>query len=235
MSYDLLETLQADVLAILQATPALADAVILSDNEGDIEAKVVRALAPLKSSAGGKNGLACVVLLPEITQSEANLPGPPVTVEIQIQTLENVLINRRAEGGTGLRSSQAALIVLNALHLHSLGGQSLYSDKDPITPVKVKAGHVSHAVLLKLRANGLQGPGKAAAVSVQMSEDTITLACATSGADIYSSTDGSYPDSTNGTLYTAPFAAPDVGTVVRAAAYKNDLNPGDVLEFRITD
>lgn len=316
-SNDMLEVLQADVAAILAATPALADAVVLADNEGDIEAKVTRALGTL---TGTKKGLCVVVLLPEITESETNLPGPPVLVEVEIQTIEAVTINR-ATGGTGLRSSQAALITLNALHHQVLGSRALYADKDPITPVKVKPGFVSHAVKLLTRASGLQGPGKASAVeaavvagtgmvvagagtvasngtyaaadgmyskagwyirpapdnsgrwwftlggvpyyisndttaatpaacsgwyatgngtlplpTVTATPHTLALTCATSGAAIYYTTDGSYPAeaNTHATLYTAPIALPAAGTMVRAAAYKTALNPGDCAEIIIT-
>ena len=40
---------------------------------------------------------------------------------------------------------------------------------------------------------------------------TITLACATTGANIYYTTDGSEPSNSNGTLYTAAFTLPSVG------------------------
>jgi hypothetical protein len=328
---DMLEVLQADVTALLQNVPALADAVVMADNEGDIETKVLRSLAPLR---GAKRGLAVVVLLPEVTDSEENLPGPPVNVEIEIQTIEAVTINRQAGSGTNMRSSQAALITLNALHHQSFGSTALYAGKDPITPVKVKAGHVSHAVKLMVRANGLQGPGKVAGISADLGEggdtaaltitgvtnpagmngeipevaaesgrrkwlrisagfataifwdgatwriehgdgedefaflgsdedvatpdlvedwvisstetgypvlaigatgDTIILACETAGAAIYYTTDGTYPTPTNGTLYSDPFAAPAVGTTIRAAGYKTGLNPGDCLEFTLID
>ena len=63
---------------------------------------------------------------------------------------------------------------------------------------------------------------------------SLTLTTATPGASIRYTTDGSYPTPTNGTLYTAPFPPPAVGTTVRAAAYKTGLNPGDCLEFNIT-
>jgi hypothetical protein len=65
--------------------------------------------------------------------------------------------------------------------------------------------------------------------------DAITLTCATAGASIYYTTDGTYPTPTNGTLYTAPFAAPELGTTIRAAGYKTGLNPGDCLEFTLID
>ncbi len=48
---------------------------------------------------------------------------------------------------------------------------------------------------------------------------TFSLACATTGANIYYTTDGSTPSSSNGTLYTAAFTLPSVGTyTVKAIA-----------------
>lgn len=66
-------------------------------------------------------------------------------------------------------------------------------------------------------------------------EATITLTCATAGASIYYTTDGTYPTPDNGTLYAAPFNAPELGTTIRAAGYKTGLNPGDCLEFTLVD
>jgi hypothetical protein len=227
--FDMLEILQADVTALLKNVPALADAVILADNEGDIESKVVRNLAPL---TGSKRGLAVVVLLPEITETETNLPGPPVTVEIEIQTIEAVTINRQANAGTGLRSSQAAMIVLNALHHHNTGTCGIYAENDPVTPVKVKPGYVSHAVKLKV-AGGMQGPGKPAQVTAEETDDVVYLSCATAGASIWYTIDGSYPTPANGTEYVGGISDLTPGTVLRAAAYKTGLNPGDVTEILI--
>jgi hypothetical protein len=227
---DLLEILQADITAILTATPELADAVVLADNEGDIEAKVARALAAIQGGPTAKRGLAVVVLLPEVTETEQNLPGPPLLVRCEIRTIEHVLVNR-GTGGTGLRSSQAALATLAALHHHSIGPNILFAENDALTPVEVKPGHVSHAVTLFHRANGLQGPGKCSAVTVSEEDDVITLACATEVAAIYFTTDGTYPTPTNGALYTAPIEGATVGLTYRCAAYKDGLNPGDCTEF----
>lgn len=153
----LLEVLQSDVLAVLKATPALALANVISDNEGDIEAKVAKALSTL-TATGGKNGLAVVVLLPEITEGEKNLPGPPLTVKLEVRVLENVLLNRAAATGSLIRSSQAALTVLSTLQLRHMGDCLLYADKDPVSPVEVKKGHVSHAVTLFAKFNGFVTP-----------------------------------------------------------------------------
>jgi len=63
----------------------------------------------------------------------------------------------------------------------------------------------------------------------------LQLTCSTFGAAIYYTTDGSYPGAGNAaaTLYTAPFALPEAGTVIRAAAYSEALNPSDVIEMTV--
>jgi hypothetical protein len=348
---DFLETLQADVLAILRATPSLAGVNIIAEDDGDMEAKIMRGLGTLKGGSTHKAGSVAVVMLPAITEAEANLPGPPLTVSVKVQVIEQSIINRAA-AGSGVRSSEGALRVLNALHHHGLAYAALFAGANPVEPVDVKKGYLSHMVSLTLQFRGLSGPGKPsqvevamddgvsqirrwsfladsaatagnftftitsallaapevvvvpiyegeaqkgtaftgrvlaamtgnanmaaagmifslsvslsflfltvpptdndASLNIQVAHDTdrivsavsvttqagrvpyITYTCATAGASIRYTTDGSYPTPDKGTLYSAPFAAPPVGTTVRAAAYKTGLNPGDCLEFNIT-
>jgi hypothetical protein len=64
--------------------------------------------------------------------------------------------------------------------------------------------------------------------------DMITLTCATSGAAIRYTVDGAYP-TPDSTLYSAPFDAPEVGTLVRCAAYKTDMLPSGVHQFILRD
>lgn len=231
MSDDLLETLQADVFAVLKATPALALANVILNDAETTDSKIENALKTL-TPTGGKRGLALVVLRPEITEGEKNLPGPPLTLRIEIQCVEHPLLNRGADG-TGVRSSQAALNALATLHLRHMGTCLLFADKDPIKPVQVKTGYVSDAVTLYAKFAGLV-MDKPLGITPTIADDDITLTCATGGAAIYYTVDGSFPAETAGTLYEAPFAAPDAGTTIRAAAYVTDQPPSDVLEFTIT-
>jgi len=234
MNDDILERLQADVFAVLKRTPSLALVNVLSDNEGDLENRVIRALQTLDDPQG-KLGLAVAVMLPEVVSADKNLPGPPLNVQIEIQCIEQVMFNRDVAQGTLIRSSQAAMRVMGALHLHCLGDTELYADKDPLKPIKVKAGYVSHVVTMMVRAAGLVVGTKPLGVSAAVVDDKYVLTCGTAGATIYYTTDGSYPaPGAGGSLgYTAPLVLA-AGTRVRCAAYVISQNPGDVLEFRAT-
>jgi hypothetical protein len=232
---DILDRLQADVTAILKAVPDLADAAIFSDNEGDIESEVVKKLGPLNAGEGGKRGLCGIVLAPETEEAEPNTPGPQMNARIDIQFIENVTVNR-GSAGTGVRAATAAATALNALQLHVLGWTALYCPPKPVTPVKIeKAGHISRLVTLIARAS-LPGNSKCSAVVPQAAGGELSLTCATAGAAIWYTVDGSYPAPSNAaaTLYTEPVINLDGGTLVRAAAYKEGLNPGDCRPFTVS-
>lgn len=67
----------------------------------------------------------------------------------------------------------------------------------------------------------------------------ITLACGTSGASIYYTTDGTAPSAENGTLYSAPFpltssADTPVSTNVRAIAVLEDWESSDTASKSVT-
>lgn len=236
MSAEFLETLQSDIVAILRATPTLADVNVIPEDDGDMNQKIAQGLGTMQTTSG-KRGCMAVVLLPEVTAAEANLPGPPMTVECKIQIIEQTLINRAGPHGSFVRSSVGAMHALHALHHHGLATHSLYPPPSkPIEAVPVKAGHLSHMVTLLARYKGLQGPGKPGAVTGQMVGDpeAMELTTATDPAEIYYTTDGKYPTPQCGTLYTAPIENLAAGTVVRAAAYAEGLMPGPLTEIEIT-
>ena len=212
-AYELLETLQEDVIAILRAAVDVSDGNIIAEQNGDLESEVERILGISKSGSGGKRGLALIVLLPEVSTAESNLPGPPLIVKQEIQVLEHVRINR-GPAGTGLRSSHAAVLALNALHHHVLGSHALYAEDQPIQPLPARDGLISHVVTLFARMNGITGPGKPLGVTASMSQGempALTLACGTSGASIRYTTDGSYPSPAK-TLYSVPITGLEAGT-----------------------
>lgn len=229
---DTLEILQADVYAVLKNTPALATANVLLVDAETTDSKVESAIKTLVET-GGKKGLAILVLLPEVVSVEKNLPGPPITVKIEIQAVEWVMVNRKSGEGTEIRSSQAAMNVLSVLQHCHLGTCALYADKDPLKPVgDMKPGYLSHSVTVYTQFLGLVTE-KPLQVTWSITDDMITLACGTSGTTIRYTVDGTYPTPTNSTLYSTPFSAPAAGTLVRAVAYKTGMPPGAAAGFDI--
>jgi hypothetical protein len=233
---EVLEQLQADIAAVLMDTSALADAQVLIDNAGDIEAQVDKALGPLSAGPTGKPGLVLIVLLPEVSATEPNLPGPPMQATCEVQVIERPLLNR-TETGTNLRSSAAAVLALNALHHYTVGNRMLVPGETPIRPFRSATGTVSHILTLGCRLAGLAEPTRPGNCNAAWLEnDTLRLACASGAADIWYTTDGSYPSPGNAeaALYTGPIAGLEVGDRVRCAGWLPDLNPGNVLELTIT-
>lgn len=231
MSDEILEQIQDDIYGVLKATPGLIDAEILSANDGDIEAEVLRKLSTL---TGAKNGLALVVLLPELTESESNLPGPVMDGFIEVQVIEAVTINRSASG-TGIRASTAALRALGVLHHLRVGNYTMSARRNPLEPLAGKKGIVTYVVRLFFENLGADPVEKVSPVTIAEGAAEITLTTSTGSAAIYYTTDGSYPGASNAeaTLYTVPFTLLASATV-RAAAFKSPLNPSDIAELAVT-
>ena len=233
---EILDRLQADVKAILAAVPALAAVAVLGDDEGDIESDVLKNLGPLNAGETDKRGLCAVVLAPECQDAEPGSPGPLMRARIDIQFIENVTINR-GSGGTGLKCGKAAACALNALQHQVLGWTALHCGEKPIVPVKIgRKGIISRMVSMYTAANLPPNSSKCAAVVPQTTGNALELSCATQGAAIWYTTDGSYPSPANtaAILYEGPILGLDSGTTVRAAAYATALNPGDCDEFAVT-
>ena len=235
-SAEVLEQLQEDIAAVLAATPALADAKILVDNQGDIEARVESALGSLEPGPTGLSGLILIVLLPEVEDAETNLPGPPLSAICEIQVIEDPLVNRM-DGGTSIRSSSAAVLALNALHHYVSGGRLLVAGKPPIKPFRTRPGTVSHVVTMNCRLAGLNGSDRPGACDAAwMEDDTLRIRCATVSAAIWYTTDFSYPSPVNpeAILYAGPISGLADGTIIRAAGWVDGQAPGDVLQVTVS-
>ena len=234
---NILETLQADVMAILALCPDLADVALLAQDAGDTESDVLRKLGPLNAGETGKRGLVIVVMLPEVDASEPNLPGPPLDITIELQVIEHPKINR-GTSGTGIRSSVAALRTLSALHLRGLGKVMLMGSKEAVRPLQVKPGFISHALKLEVPYRGISPAARCAPVTAAFDSgtDTLTLTCATPGSTIYLTFDESTPGPSNpdGFIYNSPEVGISVGTVVRAMAVHATISPSDILELTVT-
>lgn len=227
---EILDRIQADVTAILAETEGLDAAHHIRQDEHDLESRV-RTKISTANPKSGKAGLVLLSLFPEVAETEQNLPGPPVRVRVVVQTIEHVITNRGAVG-TGLRSSEAAIAALKTLHLRHFGDYLLIAQQNPIRSVQVPDGFVSHEVQLFARFE-LEVADKVAAIDASIASSLMTLTTATIGASIYYTTNGTFPTTTNGTLYSSPISV-TAGQTFRAAAYKAGLLPSDAIELDIT-
>lgn len=169
---EVLESMEADILGILQYTPSLKGHVF-KDTEGDFNSRLEKSLGTKTAGSTGKRGLAIIVLQIDVTEAEKNLPGPPLNLRVRVLIIENIVINRSTTRGTLQRSSQAALHILNTLQLSQLGNYALYADKAPLAPQTVPEGLSSHMVTLYVRS-GMNPVSKPLAVQAAMAQ-TLTV------------------------------------------------------------
>ena len=230
MTDSILYRLQTDVAAILAFVPGLSGANVLIDDTADIETRVLKALGTI-TPVSGKIGMVCIVMQPEVTGSEKNLPGTVIQIKMDVQVIEQVTLNR-GTGGTLIRSDAAALRVLGALHLANLGDVLLYSDKDAISPLPAKPGFQSHLVTVHARLDGIPLPAKCADVSATVVNGSLVLACSTPLSGVWYSTDGTFPSpaNTGSIVYIYPLAL-SVPALKRRAAGATTSGDGTAFHF----
>jgi hypothetical protein len=160
-------------------------------------------------------------LMPLFDVEKAAQPGPSLIASVTIRVQEIPTINL-GSNGTGKSAEQIAEQVAKKLHhLHAVGLYSpLYPAKDFITANRDYLPKITYDVRF-LSMMPLAKLAKVAIPTITPSSGSagtpVSLACSTGGASIYYTTDDSWPRNGNGTLYAAPFNAPN--GPLRAAAY----------------
>lgn len=201
------------------ADPFFTNVPVLTERIKDLNAEIATALAPI-TGAGGKSGLAVVVLTPTANVHFENVFGPFFDdIRITVRVIENVTVNQDATHGTNIPAAAAAEKICSLLHyfqpdsangpvVSRRPGISLQDDPDNLV------------YLCRFRTSG--GPvgtlPQVAAPAATNSSGVVTLSTATSGAAIFYTLDGSNPTPRNGILYTAPFT-PATGLALKTRAW----------------
>lgn len=226
---DALELDQEDFAERLKADPYLDDISVFVQRKGVTENDINVALSVLNEK-GGKIGACLVVLMPELVPDSPNVPGPRYNIRTTVQVIEQPLFNLD-NTGTGKSAEQIAQRVRQLLH-HFANGHGATYNFDGMEPISADAGKVSYAVKFS-RLAGDSMLAKVATPSISTDSvsapATVTIACATAGATIRYSLDGTYPT----LLYTAPLAVTTAATV-RAVAEKTGLQQSDIRQLTIT-
>lgn len=201
----------------------------------NIQTKINNTLAGL-SVRNGKRGLGIIVGMPELREVNPALRNVKGELVLVMNLIENPLVNEGADG-TGLTAEALAWLLATTLPQTNLapGGQIL-ADKELIAPMPeaVIEKRIEYRVTLRMLIHSA-AVEKCATPVVAYNDGTGTfgITCATSGAAIWYTLDGSYPGPGNAeaALYTTPVPIVAAETNVRAAAHKDSMASSDVCFF----
>jgi len=175
-----------------------------------------------------RTGLAVLVPLPAFEVTRKNIPAVFGQIVFRVIVLENIMVNM-SDAGTGLScEAAAALIMLAGHHFEMADGRSVTCDG--MTPLDVAsqdfAADIAYEVTFRTDA-GWKNEPECAKPTIVVDDYEVTVTCATSGAAIWLTTDGSMPSPSNpkAFLVTGPFEPVPIPTVYRAVAYHPDINP----------
>lgn len=237
-----LNTIQDDMAERLETVSYFSDITIFSmrpsrNGKGpqiaDLQTNLNNALSGL-APKNGKNGAAVSVLMPMFDVPSPNIPGPRGKLTVEILAQEIPLINN---GATGTKKSceSIALAVVRALHLFRMEGatETFTCSQDAMTPSLEFAPKLTYRLKFEATLQIADSP-RCRLPAIDEVDGIITISNRTLGADVYYTTDGSFPRAgkENASLYDQPFAATP-GTVIRWAAYKEGLLGSDVGMARV--
>jgi Chitobiase/beta-hexosaminidase C-terminal domain len=219
----ILELDQLDIFARVQNDPFFVAGVpVLLELRGITERDIAQKIQTLNQQ-NGLVGSVAVVLMPTLLADSPNAPGPRYDTVYRVQVIDWPMVRRQSVGGTGISADELADRVRQILHRFTMGrGQTIYFAGQE--PVNVPDGKISYSLRFKRQSQDLP-PVAVASVGISPpgpGPATATLTCATAGAAIWYTTDGSYPGSNSAAcptakLYSGPFAVA-AGTTLRAAA-----------------
>jgi hypothetical protein len=193
---------------------------VLLQRRGVIESDVQTALETL-NSRGQKVGAVIIVTMPRLMPESRDAPGPRYFMRYAVQV---IVWPVAAYGPTGAGYTTEAITetVIDLVHYLNFGrgGTLVFDGADPVS---VKPGRVSYMAYFR-RLGVLGGIKKTACpgiepVQLSPSSIQITLTCAEPAAEVWYTTDGSWPVPGGATsvLYDGPFTVTQPCTV-RATA-----------------
>jgi len=219
----LIETIQQEVADQIAADGFFLNIPVLVESLGDTASQIERALGPVNTQ-GGKTGAVVVVTTPTANVSWPEVGGPffdeiPITVLVAV----NPVTNHDPSVGTGASALAICEEVCSVLHqFFPQAANGPIVAQRPTISRGPNAGDDESIIQYMCRFTTLGGIQnvlpQVATPTAANSSGEYTLHCATPGAAIFYTLDGTAPAPRNGTLYTAPFAAAS-GTTIKARAW----------------
>jgi hypothetical protein len=196
----------------------------------------------LTTPRNGKVGAAAIVLMPSGTADNTNVTGPIMRWSIGVVAMEQDDLNMGAIG-TGLTAEDVGLLVLDTMHLDcDQSHGTLFASNAAMGPESEYTfpGCIAYRVTLTLSAGKNTQTPRCALPQVAVANGLATITCATAGADIRYTLDGSFPTSNvagdaankSSVGHTAPFAVAS-GQVLRVAAYADGFNKSTTINYLV--
>lgn len=205
---------------VIQQAPRSADGEMMFE---EIVEKATLGQVP----ANGKVGLCCIVFAPQGSPQSVQNLGVEWQLKCAVRIVENKALNDGAEG-TGIAAEDLLEdAMLDLQRWQPIPGKvCVLGDFYTVELDNPELWAWEFMVMCK---DAGKGDERVAVPSISAAGLTVTITCATSGAAIYFTIDGTLPTPDNGTLYTAPFDAD--GWPVRACAYKAGMSASDGAYF----
>ena len=146
-------------------------------------------------------------------------------IEIVVRVVENVAVNQDpATWGRTVAAADAAERICALLHqFQPDSANGPMSARKPAITLRNDPQHLSYECHFKASGGLTSAPSSGSRHrSSRKSSGTVTLTCATTGAAMFYTLDGSNPMPRNGTFYTAPFT-PGAGTHFESARLARGL------------
>ena len=228
-------SLQDHLLAKLLSEPVL-QYVSITQQRKQVLQDVAARTAPHLALRNGKTGSGILIGLPAADPTDDELGGLQAVARVPITILNKDDVALVISNGSRLTAEEIVYYTWQALHQflnQQIGaGNWFVSGFDPIED---KKGAYGYLLELTVRTPGTE-PAKCANVITTFAGGQATLTCATAGATIYYTTDGTFPGpytlpegqpANTSVQYNAPFVAA-TGTVILAAAYAANRYGSDV-------
>lgn len=234
---DLIDRLPYEFAARLEADEYFSDIPVIIAEDGNVEAELARKTAQLKSK-GGKRGVA-VIVLPTLADDEhPNIEFGPLTYYPAFQVVENVGLNRDANG-TKKPARRVARRIVKVVK--SAGMSLLVADLRPDRPC-IESTEVDGLKVVQVNFRCLEVVENqetkvdAPKFTGDTANGTLSITCPTEGATIFYTLDWSYPRPSNDQAleFVQPIQIPATGMLIRACAYKAGSIASWVAAARVT-
>jgi hypothetical protein len=224
----LFRDLRQEWIDFLDANPFFDGIALVPENKKDITNEITRALGPLNEK-GGKIGIAVVFMTVTARPTKDGGNGPVLDVLNVARVIENPVVNN-----TGTNYDEVAEKIAKLTHgFTALVGNSPFMLDDAGISLGNDTKFPSKDVFFTCTGNlGIAALTQAAKPAGVVAAGHLTLTCATPGAAMFYTVNGSTPNPQTSTLYTAPFAV-NAGQTIKARAWLAGFLTSDLLKLTV--